>query len=139
MQNEDGAGGTPRAKHFPSAAQEPRPKGRPRTADYVVCGLIALCPFIFALASWNPSGERRVFQGLALTFSLPVTVIEIVVILYGCLTGFSLSATYRQIPRWAKLVLGALLVIAVSTATVADNPIRASIRTWQLLMHLAFA
>jgi O-antigen ligase len=138
LQSDVGAGGVTGTEDFPTAAEDSRPIARARATDYFVCGLLALSPFLFALASWNPSGERRVSQALALTFSLPVTVIEIVVILYGSLTGFSLAAAFRQFPRWAKYVLAALVVIAIATAAFADNPIRSSIRTWQLLIHLAF-
>ncbi|WP_162806504.1 O-antigen ligase family protein [Sphingosinicella terrae] len=100
--------------------------------------LVALAPFLFALASWNPSGERRIGQALALGLSLPITLIELLVIVLALASGFEIRRTLGAMPAWAKLLLATLLAVAIGTALTAVIPARAWIRTAQLAIHLLF-
>ena len=100
--------------------------------------LVALAPAIFALACWNPALEPRPFQATLLYYSLPITIIEIGVIVHAILAGLSLRNAFAAMPRWAQAALGILVVLAVFTASIAANPGHSSIRTYQLLIHLLF-
>ena len=100
--------------------------------------LVALAPFLFAVASWNPRMAARPFQDFALTYSLPISAIEIAVIFYAVSTGFRMSQALAALPRWARPVLGLLAALALATAALAANPPHSSLRTCQLLIHVVF-
>jgi len=106
--------------------------------DWILWLLVALAPAIFALACWNPEREPIFFQAAARSYSLPITVIEISVIVHAILNGLNLKDILGAMPRWALAALGILVIVAVSTASTAANAGHSSIRTYQLLIHLLF-
>jgi O-antigen ligase len=109
----------------------------PNGVDRVIWLLVALSPFLFAMASWNPEGAAR-FQMYALRYSLPITIIELIVIARAMTASFSLKRLLEAVPRWAMLVLALLVVIAIVTAELAVKQPRSLLRTGQLLIHLTF-
>ena len=100
--------------------------------------LVALAPLIFALTCWNPAAVRRPLQDVSLAYSLPITVIELAVIVFATRSGYRLAGGLSLLSAWQKAALGLLVAVAVGTAAVAALPAHSAIRTYQLLVHLMF-
>lgn len=108
-------------------------------ADRLAWLLVALAPAIFAIASWSRTGERNSVQALLLSFSLPITAIEMVVILFAARAGFQPSQAVARLPAWALIALVLLVAVAAGTAAlVAPNGATAILRTIAWAIHLLF-
>ena len=115
----------------------PQPLG---PADKTIFALMGVAPALLALASWDPH-VRILYpsQGLVRSLSLPVTLIELVVIGFAIMVGRGPSRPIAGLPLWAKILLGTLVVIALATAvTVAVSPPTALLRTYAWIVHLLF-
>lgn len=109
------------------------------TVDGFVWLLVASSPLIFAILSWNPSQKRDLGQALLLTYSLPITAIEIIVIILALCVGFKPGIVIRRMPAWSRFALMILVAVAVGTIIfVAQNAVPAFIRTYAWAVHLLF-
>jgi O-antigen ligase len=117
-------------------------KGEGRRAarlDHLLWLLIALSPLIFAITSWNPFGAAGRLPDYVLSYSVPITFVELVAIVFAILAGFKPAATIREAPRWAQLALGIVIAIAVYTAAfAAPDRATALVRTYASAVHLLF-
>ena len=122
-----------------SAEARPERSGPLSMGDRALWLAMVLVPFIFAVCSWAPSGERTSPQAIFRAFSLPVTAIELAVILFAVLTRSSPTMGIRRVPGWAQALLATLLIVATATAfLVAKDQVSALIRTYAWVIHLFF-
>lgn len=100
--------------------------------------LVAAAPVIFSLITWP--GMAAGWQNGVRHFSLPILAIEMAIVAFAMLKGFEPSATIAGLSRWVKVVLAALLMIAIGTAVlVAPDRQGAILRTSSSVLHLLFA
>lgn len=112
---------------------------QPLGADRLAWILIALTPFLFGLATWDPESERTGFQSLMRFLALPVLTVELVVIAFALGSGFRPLRLLSSAPLWIRAALAALIAIAFGTALfVAVSPTYALIRTCIWTLHLLF-
>ena len=108
-------------------------------ADRIVLLLVGLSPALFALATWAPGGPLYPPQGLVRGFSLPISAVEIVVIVFAIFVGLGPLQAIVRLPRWAIFLLGTLVAIPLVTAmTFVPDPGTAQLRTYAWIIHLLF-
>lgn len=101
--------------------------------------LIAATPIVFALATWDPVTPLDPVRTWIRVYSVPVLVIELLVIGHAAASGFEPLKMLLAQPRWAQAALSILFVVALYTALVVaiDRPL-AMARTVMWLVHLLF-
>jgi len=113
--------------------------GKPAAVDWLMLGLIALAPFIFAVITFDSSGDPIPRLAGVRSYSLPITAIEMVVIVFAVLVGSRPLAVVLRLPTAVKLLLATLVAIAIGTAVfVAPNEGVAFVRTLGWFFHLLF-
>lgn len=101
--------------------------------------LVPLAPLIFAIATFDPWGNGYRVQAILRSMSLPITMIEMVVIFWAFMRGFQLDMAVRKLPVWARILLVILIAIAIATTIfVAPDRAKATIRTYAWAIHLLF-
>ncbi|MDT9598008.1 O-antigen ligase family protein [Sphingosinicella rhizophila] len=101
--------------------------------------LLPLAPFIFASVTWDPWGNNSLLQAILRSLSLPITIIEMIVIFFALMTGLRLASSFRRMPVWVRIVLAILIAIALlTTIFVAQDRAAATVRTYAWAIHLLF-
>jgi O-antigen ligase len=101
--------------------------------------LIAAIPVLFALTTFPRLGSIWSAADFNRFFSIPVSLVEIVVISMSAMRGIDLTAPIRGERPWVWAALTLLFLVAFGTAQfVAIDPFTAWLRTLAWVVHLMF-
>jgi O-antigen ligase len=102
--------------------------------------LLGLTPIIMVLLPWDFGRDMTPYRGFMRGNSLPVTIIEFIVVLLAMARGFSPVAAIAALPGLTK---AGLLLFSIASAWttifVAEHPIVAALGGAKLFAHLMFA
>ncbi len=101
--------------------------------------LIAATPVIFALLTMSHLSDIWPLVHIVRHFSIPVMVIEMIIVILAGRRGVDVLAPLRAEKLWVKLALALVCVVAVGTMIAAVNdPLSAYVRTFAWVVHLLF-
>ncbi|RJF90857.1 O-antigen ligase family protein [Sphingomonas cavernae] len=101
--------------------------------------LIALLPVIMAAVTWGPEHYHYAIQVWLRFFSLPVLLVEAVVVGIALATGVRPLRVLRHLPVPAQAGLAMIVTIGLGTTLwVAGDPASAALRTNTTLIHICF-
>lgn len=105
----------------------------PALAGRAIAWTFGLAPALLFILTW--STELTQVQRLTRTFALPVLAVEIAIVTVSFMGGFRL----RVLQPLPMALLGALGVLAWTTAAAASFPVPALLRTGVYMIHFLFA
>ena len=96
----------------------------------IVAWVIGLTPVLLLLLTWGETFEP--WQIAMRSLALPIVVAEALIV--------AMAALYRPRPRisWLWIVIGALVILAWTTAVTAERPVTSIIRTGIWSLHLLY-
>jgi O-antigen ligase len=96
----------------------------------IVAWVIGLTPVLLLLLTWGETFEP--WQIAMRSLALPIVVAEALIV--------AVAALHRPRPRfsWLWIVIGALLILAWTTAVTAERPVTSTIRTGIWSLHLLY-
>lgn len=101
--------------------------------------LVAAAPVIFGLSSWNHGAVRDGIASTLLGYSIPISLIEMVVIVITLLAGIKLSEFGAAFSRRGWATIAALFAIIFGTAMfVAPEPAVSMFRSYAWAIHFLF-
>ena len=100
--------------------------------------LIALSPAITAAFTSNPASFENLTLHALRLYGMPYVFIEIIIIGLVVSLGLRPIRVLSDFPKWALLVLGSLLVIAIFSAVNAHNKMLAVYHLNVWIIHLLF-
>jgi O-antigen ligase len=101
--------------------------------------LIAATPSIFALLTLPTLSNLWALSDFVRFFSIPVTMIELIVVMLAVLRGLNIFASLLKERFWMKAALTIVVLIAVVTSVfVATDKVAAFVRTFAWGVHLLF-
>jgi hypothetical protein len=102
--------------------------------------LIFLAPALMALLPWDFGRDMTPYRALMKGNSLPVTLVELAIIIVGMQKNISPLLAMARSPM-SSIIAGCLLLclVAYTTCFVAAEPVTAALGILTLLVHLLFA
>jgi hypothetical protein len=102
--------------------------------------LIFLTPTLMALLPWDFGREMTNYRSLMKGNSLPVTLVELAIIIIGMQKNISPVQAMARSPM-SSIIAGCLLLclVAYTTCFIAAEPVSAALGILKLLVHLLFA